>query len=241
MLSFTPSISLFPLDARQLCLSQREANKARADDRNMALKRPKPLTRLKLSIVTFAGIYLVYKSSSYSGLANANEDQPLDEFADPSVLTRRCDACRAIANRFDLAFDLAEAALLDNRPELDDGEAGEVASMACERRVYSEAKPMLWRGQQRLALKGLETWVRLERHPQSEELAQVDWSQRLENHCRSLAKSHDVINVSIRYLSGEDSHVMYKMWLHSSAGRSRKFESFLCYGDERSRYGDCTW
>jgi len=38
------------------------------------------------------------------------------------VKTHRCDACRAVAHRFDAAFDLAEAAVLDDdRRELDDG------------------------------------------------------------------------------------------------------------------------
>ncbi len=80
--------------------------------------------------------------------------------------TPRCDGCRAIARRFDAAFDLAEAAILKPTAgagvaeELPDETVAAVVAQICRTETFEEAMSFEWRGRTRLAIKGLETWER---------------------------------------------------------------------------------
>ena len=56
---------------------------------------------------------------------------------DPGIKNQRCDACRIIAFRFDVGFEIAEKHLLpQNRHELNQAEVNEIVNRVCSKRIY---------------------------------------------------------------------------------------------------------
>lgn len=89
---------------------------------------------------------------------------------EPTILSQKCDACRAIAFRLDSEFERAEAEmgiapnydfLTGNEnfdlEELDSDHVKEILHKVCRRKTFTTAKPIFLNGKWRLAAPGLET------------------------------------------------------------------------------------
>lgn len=158
------------------------------------------------------------------------------DHAQPSFNSRRCDACRLIAARFDHAFEVAESKVgirshaTDEYEELADEDVSEVVGKVCHKANYRFVVPLRVRNKDRLAASGLETIAHLSTSlsaPDDSDSPDVDWPQRLRNHCRHY----------VDQLKGRD---VYEMWLRTSAGMANTghgFEQFMCFGE--GVYGDC--
>lgn len=193
------------------------------------------LSRLVAWVIITAALLRICQSWVSDGDATRIKKNYADNDGDGYIETRRCDACRMVAARFDIAFDLAEANLLvgtgRTRSELDESEVAEVVSAVCSKWSFAEAFALRWKDQPRLGGRGLETWSNLrnglgqrnkETSPGQSE--GPDWPTRLRNHCR--------------FLAGKlDGPLVYEMWLRTSADVEDPFDHFLCQGE--GVFADC--
>lgn len=171
-----------------------------------------------------------YFVNSEFGLLDAPElkRSALNKVVEPKIKSLRCDTCRLIAFHFDTGFETAESRFSgdDETEELDEAEVIDIVDLVCSRRTFFGIAEIILEGQRRLLGPGLETLM-LAQYNEDAEMSsdyEVNWPQRLKNHCRHLADKLGGLEV-------------YEMWLRTSAGRPDGFEHFLCYGE--GVFADC--
>merc|ERR1719228_980232 len=140
----------------------------------------------------------------------------------PRVNHPRCDACRAIASRFDVAFRDADSKIEHLGKELSEPEVADIVSAICTEYTFRYIELIEWEGHLRLAVPPLETWEHRGRPALSGE--GVHWPERMSKHCVFMADKMRGVEI-------------YDLWLRTGHRDPLEWVEFMCEGE--GVFGDC--
>ena len=154
----------------------------------------------------------------------------LDQLAGtPNIYTKlprfshpRCDACRAIALRFDAAFREEDSKIEHLGQELSEREVADIVNNICSDYAFKYIELVEYEGYVRLATPPLETWDMRGRPALGGE--GVHWPERMAKHCHYFAGKMKGIEI-------------YDLWLRTGHSDTAEWVEFLCEGE--GVFADC--
>jgi len=143
----------------------------------------------------------------------------------PRVNHPRCDACRAVAGLFDVAFRAEDSKIEHLGLELSTEEVETIVKTVCSKEMFRKAELVEYDGYERIAFPNLETWQGIGR-PSLHNLHGdgVQWPVRMQTHCQYMADLMKGIEI-------------YDLWLRTGHGDPLEWIEFMCEGD--GPFGDC--
>ena len=140
----------------------------------------------------------------------------------PRVNHPRCDACRAIALRFDMAFREADSKIEHLGQELSEAEVVDIVKSICTDYAFRYIELIEWEGYVRLAVPPLETWDQRGRPALSGE--GINWPERMAKHCHYFADNMKGLEI-------------YDLWLRTGHSDPAEWVEFMCEGE--GPFADC--
>ena len=140
----------------------------------------------------------------------------------PRYLHPRCDACWAIALRFDMIFRQEDSKIEHLGQELSEAEVVDIVNNICTEHAFRYIELIECEGYTRLALPPLQTWDLRGRPALGGE--GINWPERMAKHCHYFGNNMKGIEI-------------YDLWLRTGHRDPAEWVEFMCEGE--GVFADC--